>query len=430
MIKFHGLMNPGTANLSAAPIRIPLASVLLAIALISTACPGNKPEGNTGQTSTSNGEPQTPLKDTPGLHLVYTVNDPLGAVFNATLTARVLIASPYTAQREVLFEFQGFIFHTVASPRGDFIAFVGTVRGSEGQEERHLFLYDLIADEYFDCSTAGMYTRAVKSAPAFTPDGRSVLFVSRWSLDSGDFNVFICDVQTGQVRGLYTQPVEDTPLAITPDGKRCIAVKRDPVVPGDFDYISIDIATGMTGRLHRFTKVTKVGPASFDPSGNTIYCDIKPFESGEGLYGGVRSRLVVALDLASDRETVLFDPTTVTYVYQVFPDESGSLNLLLRRQEAIEGEETPMSRIAISGIDGSDFTYLTDTSARCYLLPPPSNILPLSPDYSLLFFYRQDPLFDNEDIWVMKPDGSDPVNISNTAGFTEGSAGWIVIPEK
>jgi hypothetical protein len=137
----------------------------------------------------------------------------------------------------------------------------------------------------------------------------------------------------------------------------------------------------------------------------------------------------MSIDLETGLKRVLFDPTKVTYVYQVFPDSNGDLRFLLRRQEEISEEETPMSRIATARVDGSDFQYLTGTDARCYLLAPPTNIPPLSPDHSLLFYYRQDPVFHNEDIWVMKPDGTESVNISNTAGYPEGSAGWIVIPQ-
>ncbi|MCX6647176.1 MAG: hypothetical protein NTY09_12590, partial [bacterium] len=144
---------------------------------------------------------------------------------------------------------------------------------------------------------------------------------------------------------------------------------------------------------------------------------------------GANSRDVVSVNLVDGAVTNLLEPNTVTYVYRVFRDSNGELSLLLRRQEVFEGEETPLSRIAVCSADGSDFRYLTDTSARAYLYEPPTNINHLSPDNSLLFYYRQDPLFEHEDIWVMKSDGTDPVNVSDTAGYAEGSAGWIVIPE-
>jgi hypothetical protein len=175
--------------------------------------------------------------------------------------------------------------------------------------------------------------------------------------------------------------------------------------------------------LHRFRNVTKIGPAFFDPAGQRIFCDVKPTA------GGIRSRELISVNLSTGEATTLLDPNSVTYVYQVYPGMDGSLRLMLRRQEALAEEETPMSRLATAKEDGSDFKYLTGTEARSYLLTPPSNIPPLCPDYSLLFYYRQDPMFKNEDIWVMKPDGTDPINISNTAGYAEGSAGWLVVPE-
>ena len=398
------------------------------ISCLLSGCPRNPPNPDPVPDDPGISDPVIPLKDSPGLRLLYTVNDPRGAVFNADQTARILIADPETGRREVLFEYPGFVFHLVPSPLGTDVAFVGNVRIGNDVEERHLFLYDISAGSSFDVSASGQYTRSVKSAPIFTPDGASVLFVSRRAADSPVYNIFKCNVTTGQPGGLYTEPVEDTPLAITPDGTHCIAVGRDTNTPGRFFYITIDIASGTSGILHQFENVTKVGPAGFSPDGRTIFCDIKPIDAGSTLFGGAPSREVIAIDLESGNVIELFDPGTVSYVYQVFPDENENLKLLIRRQEVIEGEETPMSMIGVSNADGSNFTYLTDTSARSYLLPPPSNIPPIAPDLSLIYFFRQDPLFDHEDIWVMGTDGTDAVNISNTAGYNEGSAGWIVIP--
>ncbi len=393
------------------------------------ACPRNQTDKPPDTTDDEEPEIIAPLRETSGLYLLYTVNDPRAAVMNAPEIARVLIACPDGTRREVLFEYPGHIFHIVPSPSGKDVAFVATSRDFPTQEERHLYLYSLADNNYVDISQAGRYSRIVYTAPIFTPDGSSVLFLSKRSWEYPEFMVFSGDVETGAISGLYTDPVEEVPLAMMPDGEHCVAVRRDPLDPGCSEYISLDISTGEATVLHRFENVTKVGPAHFDSDASTIYCDIKPFDPAGSLFGGIRSREALSIDLASGEETNLLGATTVTYIYQIFPDADGDVRLLLRRQEEIEGEDTPMSRIALSNLDGGDFGYLTDTSARCYLLPPPTNIPPLSPDFSLMFFFRQDPQFDHEDIWVMKPDGSDPVNISNTAGYNEGSAGWIVIPE-
>ena len=402
-----------------------LICLILAVpSLVLVACPGSKqtskPE-EPGQAST------TPLRSTPGLYLVYTVNDPRDSPVSGR-TAHVLIADPRSQRREILFDFPGFIFHICPSPDGKYVAFVGSAWGPDGGEVRDLFLFDMADSSYRDASASGHFSRAVKTAPIFSPDGSIVLFLSQWAVGSGEFNIFKCQVDSGKIGGLYTDPVEDTPLTFMPDGRHCIAVRRIRNVPGQFEYISVDIDSGKSAVVHKFELVTKVGPAFFDPTGSTIYCDLKPMEP-EGVFGGgVRSRTIVAIDLVTGEMTKLLDPSAVSYVYQVWPDKDGDPWMLIRRQEAKDEEETPMSYIAASQVDGSDFKYLTGSDARCYLLPPPSNIPPISPDYSLLFYYRQDPVFKNEDIWVMKPDGTDPVNISNTAGYPEGSAGWIVIP--
>lgn len=402
---------------------------ILACAAI-TACPNTSSENPAPRREEPDTVvPQTPLVETSGLHLIYTVNDPRSATFRASRSAHVLIAEPDGSRREVLFTFPGFIFHTVPSPLGGEIAFVGSTIGEERTEQRHLFLYDVDGGFYTDVSASGFYTRAVQTAPIFTPDGRWVIFLSKRSSESGIFNIFRCEVASGRTTGLYTDPVEDVPLGIMPDGNRCIAVRRVPNAPSSLEYISVDVDSGTDEVLFRFNNVTKVGPAHPDNTGSTIYCDIRPAEEDPGNPMAVPSRQVLAVSPETDERTLLLDPDTVTYLYQVFTGEDGTERLLLRRQEAIEGEDTPMSRIAVAASDGSGFSYLTDTSARSYLLPPPSNIPPLSPDYSLLFFYRQDPVFEHEDIWVMNIDGTGAVNISNTAGYNEGSAGWIVIPE-
>ena len=374
-------------------------------------------------------EEQAPLRDIPGLHLLYTVNDRFADTMTTDVTARVLIAEPDGSRREILFEFPGHIIHLTPSPSGTKVGFIGSARGEDGENERHLFIYDIKSGEYWDASLSGQYSRAVQFGLIFTPDGKYVLFLSRWSMNSGDYNVFRCDVEAGVTTGLYTQAVEEVPLTMMPDGLSCIAVRRLRNVAGVLDYIKINVETGATELLFSFEDVTKIGPAHMDDTGTLLFCDIKKWEGASASDMGSHSRDVVSVDLTDGTISYLLEPNTVTYVYQVYRDSEGELSLLLRRQEVIEGEETPLSRIAVCRVDGSDFRYLTDTSARAYLYgPPPKNVSHLNPDNSLLFFYRQDPLFEHEDIWVMKPDGTDAVNVSDTAGFTEGSAGWIVIP--
>ncbi|MFH1676166.1 MAG: hypothetical protein ABIC40_03995, partial [bacterium] len=344
-----------------------------------------------------------------------------------TGTARILIADPGSNRREVLFTFPGFVYHTVPSPTGKFVAFVGNVRGENHKDERHLFLYDIDRGAYADVSSPGYYSRAVLTAPIFSPDGSKVFFISRWSTESGEFNVFVCEVADRKTGGFYTEPVEDTPLTLTPDGKEVVAVRRIANRPGTLEYVAINIDDNTARSLHRFDSVTKLGPAYFDFSGATLFCDLKPFDIGSETSMSARGRLVESINLETGEEKTLLDPNSVTYLYQVFTDSQGKLRLLLRRQEESENEETPLTRIATMLSDGSDFKYLTTTEAKSYFLRPPNNIPHVSPDNRLLFFYRRDPVFEHEDIWVMKPDGSDPVNISNTAGYAEGSAGWLVI---
>lgn len=406
-----------------------LFAILLCLTHIS--CTDNKTASGPGRNEPAPViEEQKPIHEIPGLHLLYTVNDRLTGTFTSDLTARVLIAEPDGSRREILFEYPEYIFHMTPSPTGETIAFVGNTKGEDGQKERHLFLYDIKTGYYRDVSVSGFYSRAVHTGPVFSPDGRWVVFLSRWAVDSGEYNIFKCDVETGLTSGLYTDPVEDVPLTLSPDGSGCVAARRLLSSPGTLDYISIDIESGTSEILHHFENVTKIGPAHFDDSGSFLFCDIKPSDDIPVGEIGVRSREVLSINLDNGTTISLMEPNTVTYIYQVFRNSENELTLLLRRQENIEGEETPISRIAVCGIDGSNFTYLTDTSAKSYLYgQPPKNNKHISPDNSYMFFYRQDPLFEHEDIWVMRPDGSDAVNVSDTAGYIEGAAGWIVIPE-
>jgi hypothetical protein len=411
--------------------------LLVILILPAVACPdsGNEePPGDDDPVITED----RPLWESPGLRLIYTVNDPRAGAYGVDRTARVLIAEPVNntgddtdieePRRDVLFSYPGFIFHISPSPAGTHVAFVGSVLGETGEDERHLFIYELASRSYRDVSSTGFYSRAVKTAPVFTSEGDQVIFLSRWSTESGEYNIFKCEVETGRISGLYTEPVEDVPLTLMPDGRHCVSVIRDLTILGVFYYQSINIDTGDIEILYRFENVTKVGPAFVNDTASRIYCDLKPLDDTTSPLGGVRSRLVVELNLEDQAETSLLAPNTVTYVYQIFNYTTNEQRLVLRRQEDITGEDTPMTRIATCRLNGDDFQYLTNTSARSYLLPPPSNIHHISPDHSLIFFYRQDPVFEHEDIWVMRPDGSDEANISNTAGYNEGSAGWIVIP--
>jgi len=372
--------------------------------------------------------PELPIYKTPGLHLIYTVNNPRSATVGNTDNAHVLIAESDGSRRQVLFTFPGFIFHAVPSPTGTHIAFVGSVSRRGRTDERHLFIYTLSTGNYRDVSEGGYYTRMVTTSPLFTLDGSSVLFISRRAEDYPQYNIFKCDVETGRVGGLYTHSVEDVPLSLLPDGRHCVAVSRIDDLAGAQEFISINVESGEEAVLHRFENVTKVGPACISTDGTMIYCDLKPSDEGSAGGVGARSRELWSINLEDGTAVRLLEPFTVTYVYQIYTASDGNERLLLRRQENIQGEETPMARIATCLPDGSDFTYLTDTSSRTYLFgPPPKNTKHVSPDNRLLFYYGQDPFFKHEDIWVMNIDGSGLVNISNTAGYGEGSAGWIEI---
>ncbi|MCX6646005.1 MAG: hypothetical protein NTY09_06575, partial [bacterium] len=339
--------------------------------LFQISCVGTN--GDTGQKpeeGTIPAETVTPLRDIPGLHLLYTVNDRFASTVDVAPTARVLIAEPDGSRREILFEFPGHILHITPSPSGDMVAFVGSAVGDADQNERHLFIYDIKAGTYMDASLTGLYSRAVQAGPIFSLDGKYVLFYSRWSVDAGEYNIFKCDVETGVTSGLYTESVEDVPLTMMPDGASCIAVRRPRSTTGVLEYIKVDINTGAAELLHRFENVTKIGPAHVDDTGTTMFCDIKIWNSNSSTDIGSNSRDVVSVNLADGVVTNLLEENTVTYVYQVFWDSNGNLSLLLRRQEVFEGEETPISRIAVCKADGSDFRYLTETSARAYLYEP------------------------------------------------------------
>jgi len=404
--------------------------LLLALFILSgvTGCP-DRPEDKSPDDEIPAPEPELPICETPGLHLVYTVNDPRLATLGNADNAHVLIAESDGSRREVLFTFPGFIFHTVPSPTGTHIAVVGSVPNLSGTDERHLFIYDIRTGRFRDVSEGGYYTRMVTTSPVFTRDGSAVLFISRRADDYPLYNIFRCEISSGQVRGLYTQSVEEVPVELTPDGRHCIAVRRVPDRSGVREFISINIESGAETIIHTFENVTKVGPACMTSDGGTIFCDLKPSDEGSSAGSGARSRELWSINLETDTATRLLDPATVTYIYQVFIDSGGSERLLLRRQEDLEGEDTPIARIATCLPDGSDFRYLTEATERSYLFgPPPKNTKHISPDNSLIFYYSQDPVFKHEDIWVMSPDGSNPVNISNTAGYGEGSAGWIQIP--
>jgi len=371
---------------------------------------------------------ESSIIDTPALYLLYTVNDPLTGTIGVSPVARVLIATIDGTSREILFEYPGHIFHIAPSPSGTHVAFVATARGDDGHQERHFFLYDISEKTTFDSSESGFYSRWVETGPLFSPDGAFALFLSKPSSSSEDLNIFRCDVASGEIQGIYTEPVEDIPLELTPDGQSVIAVRRDPDSPDAYEYIAVNIETAETTLIHRIEGMTRVGPGIIDDRGEYLYCDVKIFEETAGTFGGSRSRQVYSINLSNGEEIRILEIDTVSYVYQYYRDRDGNGRLLLRRQEVVEGEETPMSRIATCLTDGTDFQYLTDTDARSYLVgPPPKNVRHISPDGTLLFFYRQDPVFENEDIWIMNIDGTDAHNISNTAGYAEGSAGWLVI---
>lgn len=406
---------------------VALVAIMATTALILAGCPETSRRDGTSTES----ETSLPLREIPGTYLIYTVNDfQLDIVANKR-TAHVLISATDGSRRDILMSFSGFIHHMVPSPDGTRLAIAAQIEVTdeiqEGIEETHLFIYEIDTGGMVDVSLQDQRARRLKTGPIFTSDGSKVLFLSRWARDVAEFYIFSCDIVTLQISPLYTEPLEDVPLMLIPGGGQVVAVRRSPDLGNSFEFVGVEIETGASEILHTFQNVTKIGPAHVNEDHTVLYCDVKPIESEAGFISGIRSRKVVAVDLLTGSERILLDPASVSYVYQLFRDSEGNDNLVLRRQEKSPDEDTLVGRVAIYNVATSGLQYLSPIETRTSWPVPPSNIRPLSPDGTLLYYYQKDPVFEYTDIYVMHPDGSDPVNLSNTAGYNEGSAGWIAI---
>jgi Tol biopolymer transport system component len=397
--------------------------VLLAMASAS-ACPNKLSEEHPRE----HGVQATSLKDTSGLYLVYMVNEYQRGLTNNSNTGHVLIASPDGERRELLFNHPQFIYHIVPSPAGTHIAFVASVQITAGYDEKHLWIFNLETGRMQDVSSQGQNSRNLSTTPIFSPDGSKVFFLSKISRDTGQFHVFECDVATLTIRGLYTQPVEEVPITVIPGTGRICVVQRSPEGVNNYSHVSIDSDTGETETLHTYESITKLGPAFIDRNFRTIFTDTKPYDPSASALSGMRSRNILSVDIAFGTETELaMEEGSVSYVYQIFMDSDGVDKLLLRRQVASENEETPVGRIMKCDLDGTNQEFLTPEGLRTSWQRPPSNVPPVSYDGSLIFYFRKDPVFDFTDLYVMNTDGTNSVNVSNTAGYSEEAAGWLAV---
>ena len=101
--------------------------------------------------------------------------------------------------------------------------------------------------------------------PTWSPDGRYLA----WSTDraGGLLQIWIRDMQTGQMRQLTHIPTQPTSLQFSPDGKRIAFVNVDAMWRGAGVAVA-DVATGDVKMIHK--SIFAPGTPTWSPDGKRI----------------------------------------------------------------------------------------------------------------------------------------------------------------
>jgi Tol biopolymer transport system component/DNA-binding winged helix-turn-helix (wHTH) protein len=223
--------------------------------LFFTRHPSFRPSDRYGITNVTNSvaEDNLPNWSPDGTKIAFTSNrDGTGDIFSMDSDGSNVTRLTYTAAAE---------HASVWSPDGTKIAF-----DSERDGNREIYIMNSDGSNQVRLT----YNPTTDAGPvSFSPDGQRIAFSRNASTEGRstyDFNIFVMNVDGGDVRQLTNDPEYDAEPVWSPDGARILFVSgRD----ANFEVYSIDIDG--TNEVNITKSPTKEGPIAFTADGKDIF---------------------------------------------------------------------------------------------------------------------------------------------------------------
>ena len=303
-----------------------------------------------------------------------------------------------------------------------------------GRTNSDIYLYTLATGK----STTVVAAPGFESDPSFSPDGRSLLFISD---RDGNAEIYAQDLDGANLRRLTNHPAHDEFPTFSPDGTQIVFNSNRE--EENFDVYIMNADGGGVRRVTNWKSEEEIRPGCWSADGTQILLvsnkegkgdvykmDIEPFapvevlrdeshdlrspvylpDGGKLIYVSVsESKMgeLHLLDLATKQDRVLL----TSEIADLHPKFSPDGNSILF-QNRIEGN----AEICVMSVDGGEVRNLTNNPAR--------DINPAwSPDGSqIVFASNREGNYDVFPIYVMNADGSHPHRVYYTYAISSSPA--------
>jgi TolB protein len=233
-------------------------------------------------------------------------------------------------------------------------------------------------------------------SPSYSPDGRRIVFIRQ---AGGHNDVFVMGADGSAPVNLTDTPgLDETSPVFSPDG-RTIAYTSDDEVPGPVDLHLMKVDGSGQHVLISTAGIEKA--PDFSPDGTKI-----AFES---CVGGNCDIYTISPD-GSGLTNVSNTPAPTNEGDPAFSPDGG--RIVMTRSLGIG-----MGGLGVMNADGTGAGNLT-------LSNNPEGAPSFSPDGRLILFTARTPPDTTTDLLTRNADGSNPVNLTNTAGLREESPAW------
>lgn len=292
-----------------------------------------------------------------------------------------------------------------------------------GRTNSDIYLYTVATGK----STTVVASPSFEADPSFSPDGRSVLFVSD---RDGNTEIYIQDLDGANLRRLTNHPAHDEFPTFSPDGTQIVFNSNREEENYDVYIMNAD-GSGIR-RLTNWESEEEIRPGCWSPDGTQILLtsdkegkgdvykmNVEPFapvellkdeshdlrfpvyspDGGKLIYVSVTESKMGDLhlvDLATKRDKVLLT-SEISDLYPKFSPDGNSIVF----QHRIQGN----AEICVVSVEGGEVRNLTNNPVR--------DVNPAwSPDGSkIVFASNRDGNYDVFPIYLMNSDGSNPHRI-------------------